>query len=70
MAIFIGVVLSPVDFDDDPVAVREQEQEVHPLACNWPWAHALAPGAGASRRVSAMTGIVRLVFCWYPANPG
>ena len=35
-----------------------------------PAAHWCTSGAGASWRVSAMTGIVRLVFSWYPANPG
>ena len=47
-------------------------QDVHRpvLAELDPAGHAPAPEAGASRRTSAMTGIVRLVFSWYPANPG
>ena len=52
------------DIDDTKDVRRPVMVELHPAA------HAPASGAEASRRVSAMTGILRLVFCWYPANPG
>lgn len=52
------------DVDDAEDVRRPVMVELHPAA------HAPTSGAEASRRVSAMTGIVRLVFCWYPANPG
>ena len=52
------------DIDDTQDVRRPVMVELHP-ATHW-----FTSGAGSSRRVSAMTGIVRLVFCWYPANPG
>jgi hypothetical protein len=52
------------DIDDTEDVRRPVMGELHTAA------HAPTSGAHPSRRVSAMTGIVRLVFCWYPANPG
>jgi hypothetical protein len=56
--------LGTPDIDDAQDVRRPVMVELHP-ATHW-----FTSGAGSSRRVSAMTGIVRLVFCWYPANPG
>jgi hypothetical protein len=52
------------DINDTQDVRRSEMVKLHPAA------HAPASGAGAARRASAMTGIVRMVFCWMSANPG